>query len=72
MWNRIVRLLTALFNAYSLYQNPVKYLVSVVAVLLVPYLIYIFWGTLIIIALIITGIYAVYKLFTRNKKRRYY
>lgn len=70
MWQRIVRLLTAFFNAYSFYSNPVGYILGLLAVLIVPYLVYIFWGTLIVIGLMALGIYFIYRLLTRNRRKR--
>jgi len=70
MWQRIIRLLTALFNAYSFYSNPVGYVLGVLAVIIVPYLVYIFWGSLIFIGLLALGIYFLYRLLTRNRQKR--
>ncbi|MDX1586728.1 MAG: hypothetical protein R3222_08285 [Balneolaceae bacterium] len=72
MWQRILRLITAGLNMYSFYANPLKYILSLLMILLVPYLAYIFWGSLIIILLSILGIYMLYKLITNAAKRSTY
>lgn len=69
MWKRILRVLTTLFSAYSFYQNPVRFIISLLALFLVPYLVYIFWGTIILLLLVIFGIFALYKLITGKKKK---
>ncbi|MGK7370065.1 MAG: hypothetical protein ACNS64_07600 [Candidatus Halalkalibacterium sp. M3_1C_030] len=68
MWQRIVRLLTAGLNMYSFYANPLKYILSLLVVLLVPYLAYIFWGSILFFVLIGVGIYLLYRLVTNNRK----
>lgn len=70
MWKRILRLLTAFFSLYSFYQNPVRFLLGLAAVILIPYLVYVFWGVIILAFLIGLSIFAFYKLLTNNKKRR--
>lgn len=72
MWQRIIRLITAGLNMYSFYANPLKYILSLLMILLVPYLAYIFWGSLIIIILCILGIYMIYKLISNAAKRSTY
>lgn len=62
MWSRILRLLTSMLNIYSFYSNPVRYILSLLVIMIIPYLIYIFWGSLIIIALLCLGIYFLYRL----------
>lgn len=73
MWQRILRLLATGLNAYSFYSNPVRFIVSILCIILIPYLAYIFWGTLIIIALIALGIFFIYKAIqaSRNKSAGY-
>ncbi|NGP77162.1 hypothetical protein G3570_10990 [Balneolaceae bacterium YR4-1] len=68
MWQRIIRLLTAGLNMYSFYANPLKNILSLLMILLVPYLAYIFWGSLIIIILSCLGIYMLYKLISNAAK----
>jgi len=66
MWARLLRLLRNGLNLYSFYSNPVRFLFSLLAVLIIPYLAYIFWGTILIVALIILGIYFIYKAVSSN------
>lgn len=73
MWQRLLRLLSTGLNIYSFYSNPVRFILSILFVLLIPYLAYIFWGTLFIAALIALGIYFIYRALTasRNSSRTY-
>lgn len=68
MWQRILRILSTALNAYSFYSNPVRFITSILLIIVVPYLAYIFWGSLIVIGLVILSIYLLYKLFTRSRK----
>lgn len=53
---------------YSFYANPLKYILSLLVVLLVPYLAYIFWGSILIVVLIGLGIYMLYRLIANARK----
>lgn len=61
MWQRILRILSTALNAYSFYSNPVRFVTSILLIIVVPYLAYIFWGSLIVIALFILVIYLLYR-----------
>lgn len=61
MWQRLLRLLASGINAYSFYTHPLRFVIGILCVILVPYLAYLFWGTLIILALAVAGIYFIYK-----------
>lgn len=61
MWQRMLRLLATGLNIYSFYSNPVRFIISILCIMLIPYLAYIFWGTIILIALVILGIFFIYK-----------
>jgi multisubunit Na+/H+ antiporter MnhB subunit len=69
MWQRILRLLSTGLSAYSFYSNPIRFLVSLLCAILIPYLAYIFWGSIIILGLIILGIYLLYKAIATNSKQ---
>lgn len=69
MWQRVLRLLSTGLNAYSFYSNPFRFIISILCVLLIPYLAYIFWGSLIIIGLIVLGIYLLYKAISASRKQ---
>ncbi|HKK45272.1 MAG TPA: hypothetical protein VJ964_07115 [Balneolaceae bacterium] len=69
MWTRLLRLLQNGLNLYSFYSNPVRFLASLLTIIIVPYLAYLFWGTLIIVALMVLGIYFIYKAIKAGKKR---
>lgn len=72
MWQRFLRLLSTGLNAYSFYSNPVQFIISILCVILVPYLAYIFWGTAIIAVLTAAGIYLAYRiLFAQKGSSRY-
>ncbi len=68
MWQRLFRLLATGLNAYSFYANPLRFVISILCVILIPYLAYLFWGVVIIIALIVLGIYFIYKAITKSRK----
>lgn len=61
MWQRLLRLLATGLNIYTFYSNPVRFIISILCIMLIPYLAYIFWGTIILITLIILGIFFIYK-----------
>jgi len=61
MFNRILRLLATGLNAYSFYTNPIRFLATLIAIILIPYLTYIFWGAALIMALASAGLYFIYK-----------
>lgn len=68
MWQRLIRLLTAGLNMYSFYANPLRYILSLLMILVIPYLAYIFWGSLVILILIGLGIYMLYRLIANARK----
>lgn len=72
MWQRLIRLLTAGLNMYSFYANPLRYILSLLMILVIPYLAYIFWGSLVILILIGLGIYMLYRLIANARKRSTY
>lgn len=67
MWTRFIRALTALLNAYSFYTNPVKFLFSLLTVILIPYLAYIFLGGAIFAVLLILFGYLIYRAFKNSR-----
>ncbi len=71
MWQRFLRLLATGLNVYSFYSNPVRFVTTILCIILIPYLVYIFWGALIIIALIIMGIYLIYRAIKSSQKDTY-
>lgn len=72
MWPQILRLLTSVLNIYSFYANPVRYILSLLMIVAIPYLVYIFWESLIIIGLAGLGIYFVYWFLKKSGKNRVY
>lgn len=73
MWQRLLRLLATGLNTYSFYSNPMRFIISILCIVLIPYLAYIFWGTIILTALIVLGIFFIYKAIqaSRNKSAGY-
>ena len=71
MWQRFLRLLATGLNVYSFYSNPVRFVTTILCIILIPYLAYIFWGAHIIIALIILGIYLIYRAIKSSQKDIY-
>lgn len=69
MWYRIARLLKSGGNAYIFYSNPFRYILGALLVLLIPYAIYIFWGSLIVFILAGIGIYFLFKLIKSTFKK---
>jgi hypothetical protein len=70
MLNRILRLLSTGISSYSFYSNPLRFFISILCIVLVPYLAYIFWGSIIIVALAIAGLYFIYKAVRSSIKNR--
>lgn len=70
MLSRILRLLSTGISTYSFYTNPLRFIISLFCVLLIPYLAYIFWGTIVIVALAIAGLYFIYKALQSSLKDR--
>ncbi|WP_234572806.1 hypothetical protein [Rhodohalobacter sp. 614A] len=62
MWYRIVRLFKSGGNAYLFYSNPFRYFLGALLLLLIPYAIYIFWGSIFVLILAGFGIYFLFKL----------
>jgi len=71
MLPRILRLLRTGLNAYSFYQNPVRFILSILGIILIPYLAYLFWGVVIVIGLIILGIYLIYRAVSASRQNGY-
>ncbi|MDX1638467.1 MAG: hypothetical protein R3281_10890 [Balneolaceae bacterium] len=67
MWNRLLRALAALFSAYSFIANPLRYLVSLVMVIIIPYLVYVFLGGIAFGLLLVVGGYLVYRAINNSK-----
>ena len=72
MFNQILRLLATGINTYSFYSNPIRFLATLIAVILIPYLAYIFWGAVVIIVLAALGIYFIYKALTNSNNQGYH
>lgn len=72
MWQRLLRIFTTALNAYSFYSNPVRFVTSILLIIIVPYLAYIFWGSLIVIGLIVLSIYLLYKVISKTGKKSSY
>ncbi len=70
MFNRFLRLLTMGINAYSFYSNPFRFLATLFTLFLIPYLTYIFWGSILVIILAILGIYFLYKVIQTSLQNR--
>lgn len=72
MWQRLIRLLSTGLSAYSFYSNPLRFILTLLCAIAIPYLAYIFWGTVIIIALAMLGVYLIYRAVKSKKKSTYY
>lgn len=71
MWQRLLRLLATGLNAYSFYSNPFRFILALLTVVLIPYLTYIFWGTVVFTILVILVIYLLYRVI-QSRKQSYY
>lgn len=69
MWTRFLRAITALLNAYSFYTNPVRFVFSMLTIILIPYLAYIFLGGIVFTLLVLIGAYLLYKTFKKSGAR---
>lgn len=67
MWSRLVRALTALLNAYSFYSNPARFVLSVLMIVVIPYLAYIFLGGVIFALLTVLIGYLIYHSFKKSR-----
>lgn len=70
MFNRILRLLATGLNAYSFYSNPLRFFVTLICILLIPYLTYVLWGSLFILILAAVGLYFIYKAIRNSFKNK--
>jgi hypothetical protein len=57
MWARLLRILSASLNAWRFSANPVAFILSVLMVFATPYLIYLFWGSIIMLLLAGLGLF---------------
>lgn len=64
MLTRLLRALSAIFNVYSFYTNPVKFIVTLLVALILPYLAYILLGGVVFIIVLVLGIYLMYRTIT--------
>lgn len=62
MLSRIGTIIKALLGAYGFYKSPVKFILSILSVAILPYLVYIFWGSLVVLVLAGFGVYFIFKL----------
>lgn len=68
MWTRVFNIFSAGWNAWRFSANPMQFVISLLMIILAPYLIYLFWGT--IIALIILAGMIGWLLYRFFKKRQ--
>lgn len=72
MWQRLIRLISTGLSAYSFYSNPFRFILMLLGVIVIPYLVYIFWGSVIIIALAVLGTYLIYRAWKSRKSTYHY
>lgn len=70
MWIRILRFINSVFNVYSFYSNPFRFIAVLLAAIVFPYLIYLFWSSLIIIVLSGVGLYFLYQIVKKGLDSR--
>ena len=67
MWQRVVRLLTSGLNMFAFYSNPAALVKNLLLIILIPYLVYIFWGSVILVGLFTLCIYLLIRYFKKSK-----
>ena len=70
MIDKIIKIIGFLLNAYNFIRNPFRFIVSWLSLLFAPYLVYVFWGSIIFIALIILGIVLTVWFFRSASKKK--
>lgn len=61
MWQRFIRALAATLQVYTFATSPLRFIITLVTILMVPYLVYIFWGSVILFLLMAVGGYLLYR-----------
>ncbi len=69
MWSRFLRALAALLNMYSFYRNPAKFILSILTIIIIPYLAYVFLGGLVFGVVIVLGVYLLSRWVTNSRAR---
>ncbi|HKI44839.1 MAG TPA: hypothetical protein VKA08_05835 [Balneolales bacterium] len=72
MLQRLIRYLTALFSAYSFYANPLRYVVALLGITLLPYLLYLFFGTIVTIIILAITVIVLWRKLRKTSHRRAY
>lgn len=72
MLQRIIRYFTALFSAYSFYANPLRYIISLLAITLLPYLLYLFFGTIATIVILAVAVIVLWRKLRKTSHRGAY
>jgi len=70
MCSRLLRALTAMLHAYSFYTNPVRYILALLAIVVIPYLGYILLGGFVFVLLAAGGAYLIYRAYKDSDLRR--
>ena len=69
MLDKIIKIIAFLLNAYNIIKNPFRYIISWVSLILAPYLVYVFWGSIVITGVIIGGIILTVWFFRSQSKK---
>jgi len=72
MLQRLIRYLTALFSAYSFYANPLRFIVTFLSIALLPYLLYLFFGTIATIVILIVAVTFLWRKLRKTSHRGAY
>ncbi len=72
MWQRLIRLISTGLSAYSFYSKPLRFILSLLYVIAIPYLVYILWGGATLIVLAMLGVYLTYRTLKSKKKSNYF
>lgn len=57
---------------HAFYANPLVFVKSLLLIIVLPYLVYIFWGSVIVVGLIALAIFLAYRYFKNRKQGNAY
>lgn len=66
MWHRLIRLFRSRVVLKAFAQNPFKTILTALFAALIPYLLYLFFGSLLFFLLFVAGIFVLYRLIVRK------
>ena len=72
MWSRFLNIFTAKFALWRIASSasPAQLILGLLAILITPYLVYIFWGTVIFFILLAVGGWLLYRAYKKRTNQR--